>query len=100
VARVILRSQHVTRDGERERERETNGGKRKGERKEDSGHGEKSIGTFWYRSFWYQKTMAPKLPRELIPYRKTGARNRSAEKGAKRAIKRRGMVTFGGSASC
>lgn len=52
MARVILRSRHVTRDGERE----TNGGKRKGERKEDSrGDGERSVGTFWYR--WrYQKT--------------------------------------------
>lgn len=39
MARVILRSRHVTRDGERE----TNGGKRKGERKEDNGEaGERS----------------------------------------------------------
>lgn len=59
MARVILRSRHVTRDGERE----TNGGKRKGERKEDSGgHGESSVGTFWY-----QKSATPKLLLGITP---------------------------------
>jgi len=98
VARVILRSQRVTRDGERER-RMAERGREKGrrtaadtERKALARSGTDRSGN--QKKRWPQETAAGvntvSLARGIAW---------SAERGAKRAIKRRGMVTFDGSAS-
>lgn len=74
-------------------ERETNGGKRKGERKEDSGEdGERSVGTFWYR--WrYQKTRPRNCTSHTV---RLAARIRSTrrERSEKSAMRGREAVTF------
>lgn len=80
-------------------ERETNGGKRKGERKEDSGgDGERSVGTFWYRWRIPENTV-PKLQKS---HRQIGTRDRSKcrERSEKSAMKRREAVTFDRSTGC
>lgn len=101
MARVILRSRHVTRDGERE----TNGGKRKGERKEDNGGaGERSAlarsgtanggggGGSGTRKRGFE-TEEKSHQREIGRIAQSG-RERS-EKNARETRRRKGAVTFG-----
>lgn len=83
MARVILRSRHVTRDGERE----TNGGKRKGERKEDTEAGteREALARSGTDTAVYQKTRPRNCCKSRTARDRRAESVRGAEKGTKRA---------------